>query len=148
MIARVREEDLTDLLPLMRDYCEFYGVAPSDEGLLLVARGLLDDPLRDGVQLLAREEDDGPAVGFATIFWSWSTLDAARIAVMNDLYVTPDARGTGVADALIEACREQARERGAAKLTWQTAPDNARAQAVYDRVGAERSEWIDYGLTP
>jgi GNAT superfamily N-acetyltransferase len=67
---------------------------------------------------------------------------------MNDLFVTPAARGTGAADALIAACREQAREHGATSLGWQTAKDNHRAQKVYERAGAERSEWIDYGLRP
>jgi GNAT superfamily N-acetyltransferase len=146
-IAPVREEDLPDLLPLMRAYCDFYEVAPSDEALLGMSRALLADPLREGVQLIARD-DDGAAVGFATIFWSWSTLNAGRIAVMNDLFVRTRARGTGVADALIDACREHARAHGAVWLGWQTAPDNHRAQAVYERMGAERSQWIDYGLRP
>jgi GNAT superfamily N-acetyltransferase len=66
--------------------------------------------------------------------------------VMNDLFVTAEARGTGTADALIAACLEQCRERGAVSLTWQTARDNERAQAVYDRVGGRRSEWLDYSL--
>lgn len=149
MVARVREEDLPDLLPLMRAYCDFYEAAPSDEGLLALSRALLGDPLREGVQLLARQEDDGHRpVGFATVYWTWSTLSAARSAVMNDLFVTPDARGTGVADALIAACREEARTHGAAQLGWQTAKDNERAQRVYERAGARRSEWIDYGLAP
>jgi GNAT superfamily N-acetyltransferase len=82
------------------------------------------------------------------VFWTWSTLQAARIGVMNDLFVAPEARGTGVADALVAACREQAREQGAAWLSWQTAADNHRAQAVYARVGAEPSEWVDYGIAP
>jgi GNAT superfamily N-acetyltransferase len=145
MIARAREEDLPDLLPLLRDYCEFYEVAPADEALLALSRALLADPEHEGVQLLARD-DAGTATGFATVFWSWSTLSAGRIAVMNDLFVAPEARGTGTADALIAACLELARERGAGSLGWQTAKDNLRAQKVYDRVGGERSEWIDYGL--
>src|SRR3954447_2360079 len=146
-IALVGSDDLPDLLPLMRAYCDFYEVAPSDEALLGMARALIDDPLREGVQMLARD-DAGAAVGFATIFWSWSTLSAGRIAVMNDLFVAPEARGTGVAHGLIGACREHARTNGATWLGWQTATDNKRAQRVYESVGAERSEWIDYGLRP
>jgi GNAT superfamily N-acetyltransferase len=64
------------------------------------------------------------------------------------VFVAPDARGGGVADALIAGCREQAAARGAVWLGWQTAPDNLRAQRVYERVGAERAQWIDYGLRP
>jgi GNAT superfamily N-acetyltransferase len=88
----------------------------------------------------------GRALGFATIYWSWATTSADRIGVMNDLFVAPEGRGTGVAEALIEACRAECATRGAVKLTWQTATDNVRAMKVYDRVGATREQWVDYWL--
>ena len=144
-IATVGEGDLADLLPLMRGYCDFYEVAPPDEALLTMSRALIADPERDGVQLLAR--GGGEAVGFATVYWSWATTIAARIGVMNDLFVAPAARGTGAAEQLIHACVDECRKHGAAELTWQTAPDNGRAQRVYDRVGATRSQWVDYSLS-
>ena len=143
-IERVTKTDLTELLPLMRAYCDFYEVAPSDDELLSLSRALIADPEHEGVQLLAR--DEGRAVGFATIFWSWATTSAERIGVMNDLFVAPEARGTGLAAALIEACRAECAARGARKLTWQTALDNAAAIKVYDRVGATREQWVDYWL--
>jgi GNAT superfamily N-acetyltransferase len=144
-IARVTTDDLTELLPLMRSYCDFYEVAPSDEALRTLSQAQIADPEREGVQLIARDAH-GDAVGFATIFWSWNTLVAARIGVMNDLFVAEQARGTGLADALIAACADECRRHGAVELTWQTAHDNHRAQAVYDRIGARRSEWVDYSL--
>ena len=145
LIAVVTETDLPDLLPLVRAYCDFYEVTPGDDELLALSRALIADPGLEGFQLIARESS-GRAVGFATVFWTWSTLTAAREAIMNDLFVHSDARGSGLADALIEECRERARRRGAASLSWQTAKDNLRAQAVYERVGAKRAEWIDYSL--
>jgi GNAT superfamily N-acetyltransferase len=144
-IAVVTETDLPDLLPLVRAYCDFYEVAPADEELLALSRALIADPDREGFQLIARESS-GRAVGFATVFWTWSTLSAAREAIMNDLFVHSDARGSGLADALIHECLELARRRGTASLNWQTAKDNLRAQAVYERAGAKRSEWLDYSL--
>jgi GNAT superfamily N-acetyltransferase len=146
VIARVTEADLPELLPLMRRYCEFYGVDPPDEALLALSRALLAAPDRHGVQLLARAGDGQPA-GFATVYWTWSTLSAAEVGVMNDLFVAEHARGTGLADELIGECAGLCRERGVSELIWQTAPDNRRAQAVYDRVGARRSQWLDYSLT-
>jgi ribosomal protein S18 acetylase RimI-like enzyme len=161
-ISVVREDDLDDLLPLMRGYCNFYETAPSDEALLGLSRALIASPELDGIQLLARttRSDDGKgadsatnasqlreAVGFATIYWTWSTTEGpGRLAVMNDLFVAPKARGDGVAEALIDACRERARARGAVALQWETALDNERAQKVYDRVGGERSQWLTYSL--
>ena len=144
-IDLVGERNLPELLPLMRAYCDFYRVSPPDGDLLEMSRALLGDPEREGLQLIGRD-GQGRAVGFATIFWSWSTLSAARIGVMNDLYVEPGARGSGLAEALIEACRKRCRERGARELCWQTAKDNLRAQRVYERVGGRREEWVDYSL--
>jgi len=133
------------LLPLVRAYCDFYEVAPTDEALLVVSRALIADPDREGVQLMARDRGM-EAVGFATVYWSWDTLIADRVGIMHDLFVRPSDRGTGVADLLIDACMQECRRHGAAKLGWQTARDNARAQAVYKRVGATRDEWVDYWL--
>ncbi|MBU6337763.1 MAG: GNAT family N-acetyltransferase [Acidobacteria bacterium] len=129
----------------MRAYCDFYEVEPVDADLLGMSRALIADPDREGIQLIARDSG-GAAIGFATVFWTWQTLDAARLAVMNDLYVAPESRGSGLAEALIRACAEQARIHGAASLGWQTALDNERAQKVYERVGARRSQWFDYEL--
>jgi GNAT superfamily N-acetyltransferase len=146
LIATVTEADLPELLPLMRGYCEFYEVEPTDEALLAMARELIADPAKEGVQLIARD-DAGRPIGFATIFWTWSTLSASRIAVMNDLFLEPDARGSGAAAALIEACAARAREHGATSLGWTTARDNLRAQTLYDRVGGRRDDrWVDYEL--
>jgi GNAT superfamily N-acetyltransferase len=144
-IDRVSEQDLPELLPLVRGYCNFYEAEPSDEELMSLSRALIADPEREGLQLLARD-DAGKAVGFATIYWSWATTAAVRIGVMNDLFVASGARGSGAAEALIEACREECARRGASRLTWQTAPDNMRAQRVYERVGATKEHWLDYWL--
>ncbi|MEA2496362.1 MAG: hypothetical protein QOJ29_4273 [Thermoleophilaceae bacterium] len=144
-IETVTEADLPELLRLMRGYCDFYESDPSDEKLLDMCRALLANPDLEGVQFVARD-DSGRAIGFATIFWTWSTNAAARLGTMNDLFVSADARGSGAAEALIGACVERCRERGAVRLEWQTALDNHRAQAVYDRVGGKREQWLDYSL--
>lgn len=150
-IDLVGSGDVGALLPLMEAYCAFYEEtesipAPPLDALEDLARTLISDPERHGIQLLARRDSDGTAVGFATVYWTWSTLDAARIAVLYDLYVAPSDRGSGLAQALIGGARDRARSHGARTLTWTTAPGNARAQAVYDRLGASRSTWVQYEL--
>jgi ribosomal protein S18 acetylase RimI-like enzyme len=68
---------------------------------------------------------------------------------MNDLFVQPDARGSGMAEALIEECRVRAGRRGCVSLEWATAADNLQAQKVYDRVGGRREDqWVTYSLDP
>jgi GNAT superfamily N-acetyltransferase len=145
VIERVGTGDLEALIPLMRGYCDFYEVSPRDEALRALALTLIEHPDTSGVQLLARDED-GSATGFATIFWSYSTLSACAIGVMNDLYVAPGARGRGLGAELIAACEAECAAHGVEILEWQTAHSNARAQVVYDRSGAERTEWVTYTL--
>jgi GNAT superfamily N-acetyltransferase len=145
-VARVGEDDLSDLLPLMRGYSDFYEVDPSDEALLALSRALIADPEHEGVQFIARDSDSGAALGFATVYWLWSTGRAARIGLMNDLFTAQDARRRGVGEALIQACLGATREHGGAILQWQTARDNHTAQSLYERVGGIREEWYDFYL--
>ena len=144
-IAPVTAADLDDLLPLMRGYRDFYEASTADDELLAISRALIGDPL-EGRQFIARES--ARAIGFATLYWTWSTLSGGRIGVMNDLFVAPEARGRRVGEALIEACRAAVRERGGRELSWMTAIDNTTAQALYDRVGGRRKQWYEYELEP
>lgn len=145
-IRPVTSDDLADLLPLMRGYCDFYSSTPTDEALLTMSQALIEDPEREGIQFIARD-DAGEAIGFATLFWTWETNCGGRIGVMNDLFVASQSRGQGAAEALIAACRDRCARRGALRLDWVTANDNLRAQAVYDRVGGTRDDhWVEYSL--
>jgi GNAT superfamily N-acetyltransferase len=145
-IGPARESDVPALVPLMRGYCEFYEASPTDEGLEEMARALIAAPDDQGMLLAAREVDDGQPVGFAACGWKWSSLRGARIVVLEDLFVDPEFRGRGAADALIAECARRARELGAPVVTWLTAPDNHRAQAVYDRAGAKSDAFLEYEL--
>ncbi len=71
-VARVGREDLGDLLPLLRAYLDFYGASPPEADVRALCEALIADPENEGVQLLARDAA-GEAVGFATVYWSWST---------------------------------------------------------------------------
>jgi GNAT superfamily N-acetyltransferase len=143
-IEPIAEGQFETLLPMIAAYQRFYKaediredrnreffrrfLAPSDDGMLIGAwRG---DRL----------------VGYACLYWHFSSTKAVESVLMNDLYVDEGARGEGLGRALIEAAAEAARERGAPILEWSTAPDNATAQRLYDSTGATKSTWIDYSL--
>lgn len=145
-ISSVAVTDVPDLVPLVRGYAAFYGVEASDAAIVAMSNALMQDAAGEGVQLLARSSDR-EAVGFATVLWTWSTLTASRIGVMNDLFVRPDVRSRGLGRALLEACVGLCEQRGdIAALRWQTALDNTTAQRLYDSVGGRRSRWLDYEL--
>jgi GNAT superfamily N-acetyltransferase len=142
-IRPAREDEIDELLPLMRAYCDFYKSSPADEGVIAMARTLISDPSQ-GAVFIARE--DGRAIGFATLDWKWSMLKGARIGYLEDLFVDPAARGRGTADALIQVCADRCRELGMPAREWLTAPDNRRAQKVYDRTGAAAETYLEYDL--
>jgi ribosomal protein S18 acetylase RimI-like enzyme len=143
-VRAARQDEVDELLPLMRAYCDFYEFDPPDAGLRELMATLARDP-KEGAVFVARDPA-GSAVGIATMDWRWSASRGARIGHLEDLFVNPDARGQGIADALIEACAERCREEGAPALDWLTRPDNKRARSLYDRVGAEGSDWVEYEL--
>ncbi len=87
---------------------------------------------------LAREQDSGAALGFALCYSTFSSVVMKPLVILNDLYTTPEARGQGVASALIEACANFARLEGALVLRLRTATDNETAQRVYDKAGFKR----------
>ena len=142
-IRPARTDEIEELLPLIRAYCEFYETEPDDEGLRVMFETLITEPSQ-GAVFIAR--DDGRAVGFATLDWKWSSLKAARLGYLEDLFVEPEARGRGIADALIQVCGDRCRELGMRAMQWLTAPDNHRAQKVYDRAGAVAGTYLEYDL--
>ncbi|HSS34080.1 MAG TPA: GNAT family N-acetyltransferase [Solirubrobacterales bacterium] len=143
-IAPVSVEQYEELLPLIAAYQRFYEVEEIDEERNSDFFRRFLAPSDDGLLLGARAEDR--FLGYACLYWHFSSLSAEDAVLMNDLFVEPNARGRGVGRALIEAAAEVARERGAAYLEWSTAPDNHTAQRLYDSTGAERSEWLEYEL--
>ena len=143
-IAPVSAAEYEALLPLIAAYQRFYEVEEIDgERNRAFFRRFLA-PSGDGLLLGARV--DGELVGYACLYWHFSSTQAVETVLMNDLFVGEAMRGRGVGRALIEASANVARERGAAHLEWATAPDNLTAQRLYDSTGAERSEWVEYEL--
>ena len=143
-IAPVAEEEFERLLPLIAAYQRFYEVEEIDEGRNRSFFRRFLAPSEDGLLLGARS--DGRLVGYACLYWHFSSLEACESVLMNDLFVDEEARGRGVGRALIEASAAVARERGVPFVEWSTAPDNHTAQRLYDSTGAERSEWVSYEL--
>jgi GNAT superfamily N-acetyltransferase len=143
-ISPVAAAELEPLLPLIAAYQRFYEVEEIDDerNRAFFARFLA--PSDDGLLLAARSE--GQILGYACLYWHFSSTEATETVLLNDLFVAEEARGRGIGRALIEASAEVARERGAPYLEWSTAPDNRTAQRLYDTTGAERSEWITYEL--
>ena len=98
-------------------------------------------PSADITALIAAQHD--APVGFAHILFHPSTWSLQPSCYLEDLYVAPAARGTNAARALIEACADAARSRGAERLYWHTQAFNAPARSLYDSV-AQLTSFIVY----
>lgn len=142
MIEAVTDSNLSEVLPLIADYQRFYGVPEicDQRNAEFFAQFGPDSSL--GCQFVFRENDQ--IKGFATLYFSFSSTIAAKVGVLNDLYVIPDARGQGVARALIDHCRDYAADYGAVRLQWVTATDNQLAQTLYDGMNTKKSTWHFY----
>ena len=131
-IRRAGLDDLGTLVPLFDGYRTFYE-QPVDSAR---SRAFLEARLaRDESVVFLAELDDGIAAGFTQLYPMFSSVRAARVWVLNDLFVAPVARRRGVAGALLDAATAFARGDGAIRLELETTPDNASAQALYRNAG-------------
>ncbi len=144
-IEQVTTRNLEEVLPLIAAYQRFYQVETVDDDRNRAFFGQFARGHAPGVQFLYRS-DEGRAVGFATLYFFYSSTSAEATAVMNDLYVSPTVRSGGVGRALILHVREHAAALGYRRILWMTATDNERAQRLYDSLPTTKSSWFEYEL--
>ncbi len=94
------------------------------------------------------ENDEGAVVGCAVWFLIFSTWDGVHGIYLEDLYVTPEQRGTGLGFALlVELARECVRN-GYSRLHWAVLDWNTPSIEFYDKLGAKPlNDWITYRLS-
>jgi len=130
-------EDLDELAPLFDAYRQFYG----SESDVPAARAYLTARLRAGEStVLVANGASGPLLGFTQLYPSFCSLTLAPIFVLYDLFVHPDARGAGVATALLDAARDLGRASGCSRLELSTAVTNTTAQRLYRAHGWQLDE--------
>jgi len=135
-IRLVTTSDVAALAPLFDAYRVFYEQA-SD---LTLAQRFLDERLRRGESTIFVAEEGSDAVGFTQLYPSFSSTRAARIYVLNDLYVAPSHRRRGVGRLLLERAAQFGREQGAVRLALTTMHTNLTAQRLYESVGWKLDE--------
>ena len=143
-IRSVDHHDLNQLTDLMYQYIvDFYKrPKPPIEKIHNLIETLLEK--NSGIQFVA--EQDNKLIGFATLYFSFSTTKADKITVMNDLFVLENARGTGVARELFKRCETYTKENSYAYMSWVTATDNYRAQKFYEKMGGSLENWLNYSI--
>ena len=146
MIERVSEKNLDELLPLIEQYQQFYdviGMSPAWNREFFSQFGE-SSPL--GCQFIYRQNQS--PVGFSTVYFCYASTIAAKVGVLNDLYVLPESRGQGIGRELIRYSYHYAISHGAVRLQWSTACDNNQAQGLYDALEAKKSACYFYTSNP
>ena len=126
---------------LWAGYLAFYETALAPEVTDDTWSRLLSGAL---IGLVSVDGQDRP-LGFAHALLHSGTWSPRPLCYIEDLFVSAEARGCGAGRGLIEALAERGRAEGWLRLYWQTARDNATAQALYDKLAA-RTNWLRYDL--
>ena len=93
-------------------------------------------------------EVDGKAVGFAVYFFNYSTWQGQHGLYLEDLYITPDARGHGAGKALLQRLAQIAIDKNCGRFEWSCLDWNTPSLKFYDSLGAlPQTEWIRYRMT-
>ena len=133
IIRAAREEDYAQWLPLWQGYQDFYRVQLGPKVTESNWRRFFD--ATEPVRCLVAERE-GRLVGLAHYLIHRSTWSVENICYLNDLFVDPRGRRSGVARKLIEAVYAAADAGGAAKVYWLTHESNAAARLLYDQVAS------------
>lgn len=134
-------EDEAAWSELFQGYRCFYKM-PDDPAVIETVWTWIHDPREATECLLARDANAHP-IGLAHFRDLPRPLSGSRAGFLDDLFVRGDHRGSGTADALVNAVAQIGRERDWAWLRWFTAEDNYRGRGFYDRV-AHATAWKTY----
>jgi GNAT superfamily N-acetyltransferase len=148
IVRPVRNDEFAAWTRLFRGYSAFYKRETSDEHQQQIWSWIHDRKVMDA--LVAIEVDSngneiGEPQGLAHLREWVRPLRGTINGYLDDMFVEPAQRGSGVADALFEAINQMAKDRKWPVVRWTTGDDNYRARAVYDRV-ATRTMWITYDM--
>ncbi|MYA32406.1 MAG: GNAT family N-acetyltransferase [Gemmatimonadales bacterium] len=132
IVREAGPEDVGRLAPLFDGYRRFYRQPADLEG----GSRFLAERLGAGEsRVFVAETVDGRPLGFVQLFPSFSSVSMRRLWILNDLFVAPDARRSGVARVLMNRARELAVETGAKGLILETESHNAPAKRLYEELG-------------
>ena len=142
-ISDLKELDKDGWADLYRQYADFYKM-PMDQSTLDIVWEWIQDEDEEFFGIVARDENSTP-IGFMHFRGMLSPLRACKVGFLDDLFVAPAHRGTGVVEALFSALKQRAKDLNWPFVRWITAHDNERAQAVYNKL-SERTNWLTYQL--
>jgi GNAT superfamily N-acetyltransferase len=142
-VIPLRPEHRSDWERLYAGYAAFYKVAQTPEMRATVWQWIFDND--NELEALVAIDAAGRVVGLAHYRPLLRPLRAVVAGFLDDLFVQPALRGTGAAQALMQALADVGRANGWSTIRWLTAEDNYRARSLYDRI-ASRTVFLTYDM--
>lgn len=131
-VRHIEPRDREAWFGLFRAYVDFYGAdVPGAMIELTWSRLIAAEPEFAG--LVAVDADDAP-IGFAILLFHRSSWSPTWYCYLEDLFVAPAVRGSGIGRQLLDAVYREADARGATRTYWVTEAGNARARSLYESV--------------
>ena len=137
-ISPISKENIDDLNILLSEYQEFYEAKPDPNHNLKFLENFIES--NEGIFFIAYKHEK--AIGYVSLYFSYSSVSAKRIAILNDLYVTEASRKCGFGKELID----HAIDIGIDQVRWCTRIDNVKAQKLYSKYEAVKTDWFHYDL--
>ena len=134
-IYQAQVNDVDQFSFLYEAYLDFYQVEQSRKDPAAYLKERLNQ--QESVIFVAEDEAGNP-VGFTQLYPMFCSLAMQRTWLLYDLYVSAEARQSGVAQALMDRAEQMAKETDSAFIMLSTAVDNHRAQALYEKNGYEK----------
>jgi len=141
-VRTVTVQDKAAWHELYLGYLKFYESEPIESSTELVWQRLTKE--NPEIQGLVAELD-GVVVGFTHFHYQLSTWTHTFHCYLEDLYVSEEARGQGVAPALVAEVKKLAIEHRCSELFWITKESNQVARRLYDKV-AKISDFVRYEI--
>ena len=130
-IRKLEEGDEARWRELWDGYCRFYEREPNEALTRHTWARLMD--CASPVHCVVAEAKDLCVVGIAQYVIHENTATLTPACYLQDLFVDPAVRATGVGASLIDWLLAQAKAQGWARLYWHTRENNYRARALYDK---------------
>ena len=127
--------DVPAILAHQRAYYAADGYAFDETVARAAIEGLLGDPERGRLWVLAEDDPDDRILGYLAVTFGWSLEWGGRDAFVDELYLAPSHRGGGIGRAAIALAEEACRTAGVRALHLEVERVNARGRALYARTG-------------
>lgn len=139
-ILHATMDELEDVTVLFDEYRQFYGLESDISNAKAFIQ--LRMALKESIIFIA--EENGKSIGFAQLYPTFSSIALQRAYILNDIYVTDEARGQGVGTALMEKVFQYCEQQSARYVTLQTAADNVHARKLYENLNMIQDQYCNY----